>query len=177
LLYCHFANDRNYGYCSRSPGSPDWTQHAYITEDFYGAAAAVNYYLATEEGIAFDDDGNLVVPEGMIDLVAALVPKNVTEFGELTDGVTDMNELVRRIALNSLNRRTPEWIKENGFCMDNLLAKKSTLPHAGQGGFAQRSIREGEMVAPAFLMQIIDKDALILYDDDGAPFSHQLLLN
>jgi len=152
-------------------------KQAYVTDDFYRAAYAIEQYVATGKGISYDKSGKLVVSERMSDLVASLIPQNRTELGLLTYGITQTEELVRQIAFRSLNRRSTEWIKANGMCMDNLIAKKSTLPLAGQGGFAQRTVREGEIVAPAFLMQVIDKDSLILYDDDGNPSGSQLLTN
>lgn len=57
------------------------------------------------------------------------------------------------------------------------MARKSTLPHAGQGGFAQYRIKQGEIVVPAPLIQIVDKNSLIVNDDDGKPSGWQLLIN
>jgi hypothetical protein len=87
------------------------------------------------------------------------------------------DELVRQIALSSLDRRSVDEIRAGGMCMDNLLARPSTIALAGQGGFAQRTIRAGELVAPAPLLQIMDRDALTLYGSDNEPNGTQLLLN
>lgn len=153
-------------------------KEAYVTEDFYSAAGAVEQYRRTGEGIIYDEEGNLLVPEGVFsDLVVSLLPQNRTEFVKLTDGIEEFEELVRQIAIKSLDRPTVEEIKAKGICMDNLVPNESTIPSAGQGGFAQRVVRKGAIVAPAFLMQIVDKDALIIYDDGMNPIGHQLLMN
>lgn len=183
----------NYGWCSPRDKAPGWTEHAYGTEDFKQAAAIISRYeFLNKKGngdVMFDPSGNLLLPAGTGKLVQELVPNSKHELDGLlaaaaaasagTSGSDYKEELIRQVALNSLNRRTPEWIKANGMCMDNLIARRSTLPFAGQGGFAQRTIRKGEMVAPAPLMQIIDKDALILYDKKKKkkPTGKQLLLN
>ena len=97
---------------------------------------------------------------------------------ELVEDEDDKDdELVRQLAFSSLNRKKVEDITSRGMCMDNLLARKSTLPLAGQGGFAQRTVRAGELVAPAPLLQIMDRDALTLYAEDGTPNGTQLILN
>ena len=64
------------------------------------------------------------------------------------------------LAKLALDRKTPEWIRENGLCLENLLPKKSTLPHAGFGGFAQYGIRKGEIVVPAPVLHIANKEVL-----------------
>lgn len=73
--------------------------------------------------------------------------------------------------------RTVEWIRENGMCVENLIPGKSTLPQAGQGGFAQHFIKKGEQVVPAPLLQIADRKVLTTFDEEGQPTGTQVLLN
>jgi len=64
--------------------------------------------------------GLLRVPPGTSDLVKSLLPQTKSDFDRFMDAlpnVRDHDEIVRRIALGSLNQRTPEWVKENGMCM------------------------------------------------------------
>jgi hypothetical protein len=89
-------------------------------------------------------------------------------------------------------KRSIEWLKENGLCMDNLIVKPSTIPHAGNGAFAKRNIAKGGLVSPAPLIQISDKSIMNMHeikrssDENGERFAHrvdddvighQLLLN
>ena len=178
-----YAHYRNYGWCSRNARAPSWTDNLYVTDDYEQAAELIRgYYESKIRGgnfgkLKYDTAGKLVVPEGTSRHVKELLPPSEEALLEMVHGIRNHEEMVRQVALNSLNRQTPERIKANGMCMDNLIARKSTLPLAGQGGFAQRTIRRGEVVAPAPLMQIIDKDALILYDRNQRPLGTQLLAN
>jgi hypothetical protein len=54
-------------------------------------------------------------------------------------------------------KRTPEWLKENGWCIDHLEIKQSTIPGAGRGVFVKRSLAAGTMVAPAPLEAFKDR--------------------
>lgn len=92
--------------------------------------------------------------------------------------------------------RSIAWLEENGRCMTNIYDGTSTIPHAGRGAFASRYITKGEIVAPAPLIQIPDRDTFTLYaekvanvetsqekgkstavSDHDKPIHHQLLLN
>ncbi len=46
---------------------------------------------------------------------------------------------------NSLQSTT--WLDTHGFCMDNMRMGRSTIPQAGMGAFAVRSMPEGSIVA------------------------------
>ena len=48
--------------------------------------------------------------------------------------------------------------------MDNIVAGKSSLPQVGQGGFAKRFLAEGNIIVPAPLIQIMNRDHLLMYD-------------
>ncbi|CAB9507051.1 Guanylate cyclase [Seminavis robusta] len=77
------------------------------------------------------------------------------------------------------NPRTPEWIQQHGMCLENLIPKPSTLPQAGQGGFAQHSIAKGEIVVPAPTLHILHKGVLAMtnHHDNHQQQQQQLLLN
>ena len=60
-------------------------------------------------------------------------------------------------------KKTPEWLEENGQCMDKLRPGMSTIPNAGLGAFAAKAIAEGGLVAPAPLMIIPQKEWLDMY--------------
>ena len=50
--------------------------------------------------------------------------------------------------------KSPEWLKENGKCMDNLRPLPSTISQAGRGAFATRFLAEGSLVVTAPLIQV-----------------------
>ena len=56
-----------------------------------------------------------------------------------------------------------DWIVSEGKCLDNLIPKVSTVPHAGKGGFARRFIPKGETVVIAPLLHIMDNDSTYMY--------------
>ena len=97
--------------------------------------------------------------------------------------------------------RSPEWLSENGACLDNIIAGTSTMPQAGRGAFATRSIREGAVVTTTPLLTLDRRELMVSRragrgssveaeegaDDDenddnvggadGEATGHQLLLN
>lgn len=45
-------------------------------------------------------------------------------------------------------------LRENGYCLDNLVPGKSKLEQAGRGAFAARQLEEGSLVAPFPVLQL-----------------------
>lgn len=90
--------------------------------------------------------------------------------------------------------KTPKWLRKHGTCMDNLKSGISTISEAGRGAFATRKISKGDVVAPAPMLQIPNKDLMKMYAfetfyDDGEngeylapnknnePIGQQLMIN
>mmetsp|Transcript_6776 Transcript_6776/g.11044 ORF Transcript_6776/g.11044 Transcript_6776/m.11044 type:complete len:673 (+) Transcript_6776:77-2095(+) len=65
--------------------------------------------------------------------------------------------------------RSLEYLEEKGKCVDNIVPKKSTIPHAGRGAFATRFIPKGGLVAPAPLVHIADKSKVNMYAEMRGP--------
>ena len=65
--------------------------------------------------------------------------------------------------------RSLDWLHENGKCMDNIKPGKSTIPQAGRGAFATRFIPAGDIVTPAPLIHIPNKDNLLMYGKTMSP--------
>lgn len=178
----------DYGYCKHE-GNPDWTDHIFMTGDFRKAADLMLFYKKrgsdgddvrrSNSGIDYDNQsGKLVTPEGTDRLVAALLPQTKDEFEDLTRNVNSRKQLVQVLAeRKSISSPNPEWIKSNGMCLEHMVPRKSSLPLAGQGGIAQHSIPKGEMIVPAPLLQIPDRQALEVYDETFHRIGTQLLLN
>jgi hypothetical protein len=181
----------DYGYCERpdptssdaagGPQSPSWTEGMYVTQDFQDAADLIRqhlqHHLAGTSNVLFHNvTGRLIVPPGTSDKVASLLPKSEPDLQQLY-GKYYQTELVRQVALNSLDRKSVESIRETGTCLDNLAARQSTLPLAGQGGFAQRRIKSGQIIVPAPFLQVTNKESLHVYNRAGERNGTQLLLN
>jgi hypothetical protein len=80
--------------------------------------------------------------------------------------------------------RSPEWLKENGRCLDNIRPAISTVKQAGRGAFTTRSIHQGAVITPAPVVHLHRRHMELWDSDDGDdPLEetwfegHQLLLN
>ena len=86
--------------------------------------------------------------------------------------------------------RSVEWLRNGGGkCLDNIQPGPSTIPQAGRGAYATRFIPVEDIVAPAPLIHIPDRNTLLMYgsieDEDDATKTRnttkingqQLLLN
>jgi hypothetical protein len=60
--------------------------------------------------------------------------------------------------------KTPQWLKKNGLCVDNLEVKPSTIPAAGRGAFARRPLANGTVISPIPTTLIGDESSLNMYD-------------
>ena len=54
-------------------------------------------------------------------------------------------------------KRDLDYLKKEGFCMDNLQVGASAIPKAGRGAFARRAMQEGTTIAPVPLLHIPDR--------------------
>ena len=67
----------------------------------------------------------------------------------LPDNVSDLPAVIRMgTAAFSMkdNKRTVEWIEENGSCVDVIAAGISTIPQAGIGAYAKRTVQKDSIV-------------------------------
>ena len=129
------------------------------------------------------------------DKVKSLLPKNhsdldriLTTWQKKNTGLKDSNENLAIAIANemSIEKRSVDWLRENGLCVDNIVMKTSQNPKAGRGAFAQRPIRKGEIIVPAPTLQVTDKDAMTIppfavVEKDGSSDNNnpgkQLMLN
>mmetsp|Transcript_18566 Transcript_18566/g.27848 ORF Transcript_18566/g.27848 Transcript_18566/m.27848 type:complete len:662 (+) Transcript_18566:125-2110(+) len=104
------------------------------------------------------------------------IPKTAEEFktlfAQIKHNITG-EAIANQLALNSLLPRSMDWILSEGKCLDNLIAKKSTVSDAGRGAFAQRFIPKGGSIVIAPLLHIMDYTTTFMYplefDEDGKP--------
>ena len=114
------------------------------------------------------------------ELTFSLFPKSEDDVDRILQSSNDSRDMVDlsfAIAKEmSINRRSVDWIKEHGMCLENILPGRSSIYQAGNGAISQRNIPKGNVVAPASTLQITDRNALRMpaFDPEG---HMQLLLN
>ena len=173
----------SYGYCKHGNHVPVWTNDTYLPEDFNKAADYIWDRIGpnTDKKFHYDTTGAVVLDDEPVEekLVLELLPASKDEVQLFEAAPLNREKLPVYLAeTKGINRRTPEWIRENGMCLHTLTPRTSTLPHAGQGGFAQHSVKKNDMIVLAPLLHILDKDILSIYDDTGTKQTGiQLLMN
>ena len=78
----------------------------------------------------------------------------------LPDSLTDVDRVVEAKSISVLYQqdaiRDPEWLKENGKCIDNIVSRTSTISGAGNGAFAKRVLQAGSIITRSPLHHIPD---------------------
>jgi hypothetical protein len=118
--------------------------------------------------------------KGMTEQTLALIPKTREQLVHVMNNRKgdSIKDIARSLAKYlGTTPRSVEWIVEHGLCVENLIPGKSKIQQAGQGAIAQYPLKKGEMVVPAPLLQIVDRDVLATYDMDNQKVGPQLLLN
>lgn len=191
----------NYGMCERNPEGKydfDWGEFIYMVDDFIEAARIVKMYEPF--GPLPWPENNFTLANGL-DLAGNANPVFVGEilphtkearerlFAAVNQYAFDENaankELLRELARGTLVQRTPTWVKQNGICLEHLVPKESTLPDAGFGGFAQFGVKKGEIIVPAPVFHVTNKEAMGIYqagvnaleDPDRYRIGTQVILN
>lgn len=67
------------------------------------------------------------------------------------------------LAKSNLLHRNITWIKENGVCLDNIVAGKSEISGAGRGAKARRDIHKGDLIAPMPLLHVRHEQEFYTY--------------
>ena len=83
-----------------------------------------------------------------------------------------VNESIEQTTLSNTlpNQQSLEYLKTNGFCLDNLRPRKSRIKEAGRGAFATRDLVKNSIVAPVPV-------AMVHRDELRKLEGNQLLLN
>jgi hypothetical protein len=108
-------------------------------------------------------------------------------FGEL-DRIFEVYEeriTARASVPNSI--RSPEWLKENGYCVDRLIAANSTIPSAGRGAFTKIPFAKEDVISmsPVIQFKRFELQSEIQFRDEntrqsyftGRPGYKQLMTN
>lgn len=93
--------------------------------------------------------------------ISNMLPEDTFDLKRLVEDGRSFADLQAPGATRSL-----EWLEKNGLCMDMIKPGASTIPYAGRGAFANRDIKEGNLVAPVPLIQIPDEAVLDMYPVD-----------
>jgi len=178
----------NYGYCEHGK-APEWGEHAFMPDDFLQAANVIFQLVWKSlrlEGdkMVYEPPKDLPISDDANDLVVQLLPKDAKELQEMRSVGGSMDDLIWYLArYKGLKHHETEWIQRNGICLENFAPGKSTIHQAGNGGIAQLHITKGDIVVPVPLLQVMDKEALAIYEsaDKGEKefkeIGKQLLLN
>lgn len=105
-----------------------------------------------------------VVVDGLAnERVASLLPKDSSDYAKYRG--MNMEEVAFDLAWHTVERRSIDWIVENGKCLDSRFEmRSSSIPKAGLGAFATQHIAKGEMIIPATLVHVGDKEVLNMYN-------------
>jgi hypothetical protein len=149
--------------------------------DYDEAGLRLSEFLNLFDGETVASDGASGIPlkwSGS-DKVRSLLPQSQSDLDRIllsSNGSYERDDLTLAIAREiSVKKRSVEWLQENGMCLDNILPGKSSNPQAGKGAIAQRPMKKSDIIAPASLLQITDRDALRMPAFEGEDM--QLLLN
>ncbi|KAL3757800.1 hypothetical protein ACHAWU_009266 [Discostella pseudostelligera] len=178
------------------PGGDDFTEADELLRIFSETHLQNNDQLLGEDGVnegeeQWDDDSD----DTLANLTAEyeMVLRNASEKGKrlraaLPDNVQDVPAALelgtaRFSAKDSI--QSLEWLEENGACLDNIVSGVSSIPQAGRGAFATRSIKEGDQITTTPVLTF-DREELLLWEsvekmDDGGLvmelLGQQLLVN
>lgn len=185
-FFTHVLQFLNYGHCSRfdegfnegDGDGNDWKTSIYYPADFNEVAKILMVYEpfgidqwpkqnASQAVLSMIDRTVGARPKYVMNILSYAM-QNLDSIYHRTIKYSDddrkfKKELLRSLARGVLAPRDTNWIRSNGICLEHLVPKKSTLPDAGVGGFAQYGVPNGEIVVPAPVLQTVHKEILTLY--------------
>jgi hypothetical protein len=187
--------------CKRDPEDGyhfEWGEFIYMPEDYKEAARIVKLHEPFGDipwpanNITLAKSFNLT-GNAKAQFVAEILPHSKEARERILAKVNEHafdekvfdKELLRELARGTLVQRTPTWVKQNGICLENLVPKPSTISDAGNGGFAQYGVKKGEIVVPAPVFHVTNKEAMEIYeagvnaaeDPDRYRIGTQVMLN
>ena len=186
-------------------------KHVPLSYHFDGADSMLEDFMVITTGQSVDEDGNVdrnsngngsatnnsTFQEDLWDLVKDLVISQTVSGLTAESAIRFLNALpenfedVERVANSGTAKnsipggvKSPEWLRQNGRCLDNIRPAESTINRAGYGAFATRSVKKGRIVTTTPLVHML-REQLEVYgsrdiDDENAKTwfeGQQLLLN
>ena len=106
--------------------------------------------------------------------VASLLPKDASTYAKYRR--MDLEQIGFDLAWGTVERRSIDWIVENGKCLDGRFeVRQSSIPKAGHGAFATQRIAKGEMIVPTALLHVADKELLNIYNRTIDPATGEIM--
>jgi len=175
----------NYGYCDRDPEDEvdpgNWKTAVRMPDDYRKASQiALDIWrkIKDNDEVGDDDPVELVNKDEIDERVLSLLPDTKAQMRDIVSEAQSWSDIEVKLARTiDSTPRTSNWIKENGLCLENLVPGQSVIDHAGQGGFSQNIIKMGEIVVPAPMLHIVDRDLLLMTSEVPETRKYQLLLN
>lgn len=122
-------------------------------------------------------------------LTASLLPSNMKEFQRFLDirKCHPTFSIEQSMGMMKLRDTTPEWLQENGRCLDAIIPGPSTIKQAGQGAIARLFMPKGSVVVPVpLLVNAVNSSSMNMVKlksdsfnkaQEGEPIGQQLLVN
>lgn len=144
-----------------------WFDHRpYLT----GVPRSINYkgansIVASVHGLTFGEEPALDTEEQVSDLLAiardGIVLHQRTK--TIINTIQTLNDVKRIVAVNGTaeatsEKRSLEWLEENGQCLDHIYVKESGIDQAGMGAFARRPIKKGHLIIPSPMLNSWGRD-------------------
>jgi len=138
-----------------------------VYSDFPRADRVLRKYLEVLE--TMEEDSAQTLSNDLYEMVKGVLstfptrtrmalPEDASQIPSLLEnGGTAMRDYER-------SRRSVKELQEQGSCIDHLIVKPSTIPEAGRGAFAKRSLKKGSVVAPVPLIHLPDRAVLDMYE-------------
>jgi hypothetical protein len=132
--------------------------------------------LLTLEGASIDDE----IVSDLLELIKKdLEDKPLTNMlldkiraRENVEGVVDRNGM----AQTTIKPKSHNWLEKNGYCLDHLYVKNSTIRDIGNGGFARRQMKKGSVIHSSPLVAA-PRDFLEMNHPNAQINSKQLIMN
>jgi hypothetical protein len=99
---------------------------------------------------------------------------------EYTSEIAGDEQAAAETPISEKKTPTPSWLRENGYCLDNLYPGKSRIEAAGRGAFAGRDLEKGSVVAPVPVLSLSSSSLEMernLDNEQGVVHTQQLLRN
>ncbi|KAL3797357.1 hypothetical protein HJC23_010483 [Cyclotella cryptica] len=104
-------------------------------------------------------EDRILKADWMRDMLRLALPQNATDIP------TVLQIGAAKFAMKDFNsKRSVDWLKKNGVCVDNIVSGTSTIPQAGRGAFAARTIKEGGIIATTPVVSL-DLDQIKLREE------------
>jgi hypothetical protein len=113
------------------------------------AIAGALWSLLELDGAAISKDviPSLVtaISETLVDQHRTRIALNHIEDGDSLEHIIEKNGTARL----TINERSVDWLDENGYCLDHIFVKPSSIDQAGMGAFARRPLPKGFVINSA----------------------------